>query len=294
VHAVEGKVAVVTGGANGIGLAMGRHFAGHGMSVMLADIQAAPLDAAVALLRDAGLDVAGCVTDVTKLASVDHLADETMRAFGAVHVVCNNAGIGPGGQTLLWDYEENDWRWCLDVNVCGVAWGIKAFVPRMIGGGEQGHIVNTSSGNGGIAPMGDAPIYAMSKSAVTTLTELLYYQLRTQNTKISCSVLYPGPNWLRTKLWEAWRTRPQEYAKSVDRTTPYPSFEEFERQMEAAGTPLPVTPLEEVASRVLDAILEDRFWINPSNDDALDARYASMKARRNPDYFRNWNPTTSQ
>src|SRR5437762_1771846 len=132
VHAVEGKVAVVTGGANGIGLAMGRHFAGHGMSVMLADIQPGPLDAAVALLRSEGLDVAGCHTDVTKLASVDHLADETMRAFGAVHVVCNNAGIGPGGQTLLWDYEENDWRWCLDVNVCGVAWGIKAFVPRMI------------------------------------------------------------------------------------------------------------------------------------------------------------------
>ena len=178
--------------------------------------------------------------------------------------------------------------------MCGVAWGIKAFVPRMIGGGEQGHIVNTSSGNGGIAPMGDAPIYAMSKSAVTTLTELLYYQLRTQSTRLSCSVLYPGPNWLRTKLWEAWRTRPQEYAKSVDRTTPYPSFEEFEQQMEAAGTPLPVTPLEEVAGRVLDAILEDRFWINPGNDDALDARYASMKARRNPDYFRNWNSTTNQ
>ena len=142
--------------------------------------------------------------------------------------------------------------------------------------------------------MGDAPIYAMSKSAVTTLTELLYYQLKTQDTKVSCSVLYPGPNWLRTRLWEAWRTRPQEYTKSVDRTTAYPSFEEFEKQMEAAGTPLPVTPLEEVAGRVLDAVLADRFWINPSNDEPLDARYAAMKARRNPDYFRNWNPTTGE
>ncbi len=291
---VDEKVAVVTGGANGIGLAMGRHFAEHGMSVMLADIQSGPLDDAVANLRGEGLDVRGCVTDVTKVASVDHLADETLRAFGAVHVVCNNAGIGPGGQTLLWDYEENDWRWCLDVNVLGVAWGIKAFVPRMIRGGDEGHIVNTSSGNGGIAPMGDAPIYAMSKSAVTTLTELLYYQLKTQDTKVSCSVLYPGPNWLRTRLWEAWRTRPQEYAKSVDRTTAHPSFEEFEKQMEAAGTPLPVTPLEEVAGRVLDAVLADRFWINPSNDEPLDARYAAMKERRNPDYFRNWNPTTGE
>jgi NAD(P)-dependent dehydrogenase (short-subunit alcohol dehydrogenase family) len=290
---VDGKVAVVTGGANGIGLAMGRHFSEHGMHVMLADIQPGALDEAVAQLRADGLDAAGCVTDVTKLESVEHLADETIRTFGGVHVVCNNAGIGPGGQTSLWDYEPNDWRWCIAVNIYGVAWGIKAFVPRMLAQGTEGHIVNTSSGNGGIAPMGDAPIYAMTKSAVTTLTELLYYQLRTQQTKLSCSVLYPGPNWLRTKLWEAWRTRPDEYAKETTRTA-FPSFEEFEQQMEAAGTPLPITPLDEVAGRVLDAIRDDQFWINPGNDDPLDARYAAMKARRNPDYFRNWNPTTGQ
>jgi len=208
--------------------------------------------------------------------------------------VCNNAGIGPGGQTMLWESEESDWRWCFDVNVLGIAWGIKAFVPRMLESGDEGHIVNTSSGNGGIAPMGDAAIYATSKSAVTTLTELLYYQLRTQNTRLSCSVLYPGPNWLRTQLWEAWRTRPDEYAKTQPRATAYPNFEDFEKQMEAAGTPLPITPLEEVAQRVLDAVRADQFWINPGNDDPLDARHAAMKARRNPDYFRNWNPTTNQ
>jgi NAD(P)-dependent dehydrogenase (short-subunit alcohol dehydrogenase family) len=291
---VEGRVAVVTGGANGIGLAMGRCFAEQGMSVMLADIQGEKLDDAVATLRADGLAAAGCVTDVTKLASVEHLADETTRAFGAVHLVCNNAGIGPGGQTMMWESEESDWRWCFDVNVLGIAWGIKAFVPRMLEGGEEGHIVNTSSGNGGIAPMGDAAIYATSKSAVTTLTELLYYQLRTQNSRLSCSVLFPGPNWLRTQLWEAWRSRPEEYAKTQPRTTAYPSFEEFEKQMEAAGTPLPITPLEEVAQRVLDAVRADRFWINPGSDDPLDARYAAMKERRNPDYFRNWNPTTNQ
>ncbi len=290
---VDGKVAVVTGGANGIGYAMGRHFAEHGMKVMLADIQSGPLDDAVAKLRADGLDAAGCVTDVTKLDSVEHLADETVRIFGGVHVVCNNAGIGPGGQTRLWEYEPNDWRWCVDVNIYGIAWGIKAFVPRMLAQDTEGHIVNTSSGNGGIAPMGDAPVYAMTKSAVTTLTELLYYQLRTEQTKLSCSVLYPGPNWLRTKLWDAWRTRPDEYAKTAARAS-YPSFEEFERQMESAGTPLPITPLVEVAGRVLEAIRNDQFWINPGDDGPLDARYAAMKARRNPDYFRNWNPTTGQ
>jgi NAD(P)-dependent dehydrogenase (short-subunit alcohol dehydrogenase family) len=289
VQEIEGKVAVVTGGANGIGLAMGRHFGEHGMKVMLADIQAGPLDEAVAALTGEGLTVAGCVTDVTKPEALEHLAARTIDEHGAVHLLCNNAGIGPGGQTSLWEYEPSDWRWCLDVNVLGIAWGIRAFVPRMLDQGE-GHIVNTSSGNGGIAPMGDAAIYAMSKSAVTSLTELLYFQLKSQKTGLSCSVLFPGPHWLRTQLWEAWRTRPAEYAKTVERNTPRPSFEAFEQQMAAAGTPLEITPLEEVAARVLDAVLEDRFWIYPGSDDPLDARYAAMKARRNPDYFRNWNP----
>jgi NAD(P)-dependent dehydrogenase (short-subunit alcohol dehydrogenase family) len=291
---IDGKTAVVTGGANGIGFAMGRHFAQSGMNVMLADIQPGPLDEAVAALRAEGLEVAGCATDVTKPESVAQLANETVRAYDSVHLLCNNAGIGPGGQTMLWDYEPVDWRWCIDVNILGVAWGIKAFVPIMLAQGSEGHIVNTSSGNGGIAPMGDAPVYAMTKSAVTTLTELLYYQLKTQGTRLSCSVLYPGPNWLRTKLWDAWKTRPPEYAKTVERTTPYPTLEEFESQMEAAGTPLPMTPLEEVAGRVLDAVRADQFWINPSSDEPLDARHDSMKARRNPDYFRNWNPTTAE
>jgi len=291
---IEGRTAVVTGGASGIGFAMAQHFAQSGMRVMLADIQPGPLEDAVAALRADGLDAAGCVTDVTKPESLDHLARETVASFGAVHLLCNNAGIGPGGQTMLWQYEPVDWRWCLDVNVLGIAWGIRAFVPIMLEHGDEGHIVNTSSGNGGIAPMGDAPIYAMSKSAVTTLTELLYYQLRTQGTRLSCSVLYPGPNWLRTHLWDAWKTRPAEYERSAARTTPYPTLEQFEQQMEAAGTPLPFTPLEEVAQRVLDAVRSDTFWINPSSDEPLDARYAAMKARRNPDYFRNWNPTTGQ
>jgi NAD(P)-dependent dehydrogenase (short-subunit alcohol dehydrogenase family) len=289
VQVIEGKTAVVTGGANGIGLAMGRHFAEHGMRVMLADIQPDPLAAAVEGLRADGLVAAGCPTDVTKPESLDELAAKTYEEYGAAHLLCNNAGIGPGGQTQLWEYEPVDWRWCFDVNVLGIAWGIRAFVPRMLEQGTEGHIVNTSSGNGGIAPMGDAAIYATSKAAVTTLTELLYYQLKSQGMPLSCSVLFPGPNWLRTQLWNAWKTRPAEYEKTVARTTAYPSFEEFEQHMEASGTPLTITPLEEIAARVLEAVREDRFWINPGDDGPLDARHDAMKARRNPDYFRNWN-----
>ena len=155
--------------------------------------------------------------------------------------------------------------------------------------------MNTSSGNGGIAPMGDAAIYAMSKSAVTTLTELLYYQLQHAG---HAAVVLGAVSRARTGCARSCGKRGDAAGRSTrrrsPRTTPYPSFEEFEQQMEAAGTPLPVTPLEEVAGRVLDAIRADRFWINPGSDDPLDARYASMKARRNPDYFRNWNPTTGE
>ena len=142
--------------------------------------------------------------------------------------------------------------------------------------------------------MGDAAIYAMTKSAVTTLTELLYYQLKSEGTQLSCSVLFPGPNWLRTQLWDAWKTRPPEYAKSVAAHHAVPELRGVRAHMEAAGTPLPITPLEEVAGRVLDAIRADQFWINPGSDDPLDARYDAMKARRNPDYFRNWNPAADE
>ena len=142
--------------------------------------------------------------------------------------------------------------------------------------------------------MGDAPIYATSKSAVTTLTELLYYQLRTQNTKLSCSVLYPGPNWLRTNLWEAWRTRPEEYAKTVDRAHAVPELRGV-RAADGSGGNAAAGHAARGGRRSCarrdprGSVLDQSEQRRP-----LDARYASMKARRNPDYFRNWNPTTNQ
>ena len=139
--------------------------------------------------------------------------------------------------------------------------------------------------------MGDAPIYATSKSAVTTLTELLYYQLKTQTRQLVVLGVVPRAELAaHASVGGVEDAARRSTRRSVPRTPPYPTFEEFEAQMEAAGTPLPITPLEEVAARVLDAIRTDMFWINPGNDEPLDARYASMKARRNPDYFRNLEP----
>ena len=290
---LKGKVAVVTGGASGIGLAMCQRFGQEGMKVVMADIVQDRIDESVAKLRAEGLDVLGVPTDVTKLESVEALAQATLDAYGGVHLVCNNAGIGPGGGVALWDYEVADWNWCVDVNLYGVAWGIKVFVPIMIAQGTEGHVVNTTSGNGGIAPMADTPIYSLTKAAVVTMTESLLLHMRTHGTKLSCSVLFPGPGMLRTKLYEAWATRPDEYARESELPGRRMTYEDVAKAFENAGVQLQETPLEHVAARVVDAVVDDQFWIlpeSPSTDETLTKRYESMLHRKNPDYFREWKP----
>ncbi len=294
---VKGKVAVVTGGASGIGLAMAQRFGQEGMKVVIADIVQERIDEAVQQLRGEGLEVMGVRTDVTKLESVENLAAETVKAYGGVHVVCNNAGLGPGGQLALWDYEPADWRWCLDVNVYGVAWGIKVFTPIMIAQGEEGHIVNTTSGNGGITPMADTPIYSVSKAAVVTMSEALLLHLRTRNTKIGASVLFPGPGMLKTKLYEAWATRPVEYERDQPRTDGHFTYDDVVNIMKASNATINETPLEVVADQVFNAIVNDQFWILPSSpqtEETLRKRFESMRDRRNPDYFREWKPEAAK
>lgn len=284
----EGKVAVVTGGASGIGRAMGERFARDGMTVVLADVEEPALDATVAALRGDGLDVTGVVTDVGDFASVEALRDATLDAHGAVHLLCNNAGVGAGAEGQMWDHTLKDWRWALDVNVWGVIHGIKAFVPSMVAGGEEGHVVNTSSGNGGIAPLPRTPIYALTKSAVVTLSESLYAQLDALGSRVGASVLFPGPHILRTGLFESWRNRPPEMANATPRKTPPTTIESFERRMADAGVPLTYTPVEEVADRVAEAVAAGTFWILPPSagtDAKISARAASMIERANPTYL---------
>jgi NAD(P)-dependent dehydrogenase (short-subunit alcohol dehydrogenase family) len=283
---LTGRVAVVTGGAGGIGRAMGERFAADGMKVVLADVEAPVLDATVAELQARGHDVSGVVTDVADYGSVEALRDAVLDRHGAVHLLCNNAGVGAGANGRMWEHDLNDWRWALGVNVWGVVHGVKAFVPAMVAGGDEGHVVNTSSGNGGVAPLAGTPIYAVTKSAVVTLSECLYAQLETDTAgRVGASVLFPGPHMLRTGLFSSWRNRPAELASPTARRG---SVEAFEQRMADAGVAVTYTPVEDVAAQVVAAVRDRTFWILPKggrSDEQITARADSMLARANPTYI---------
>ncbi|MFK0155795.1 SDR family NAD(P)-dependent oxidoreductase [Streptomyces sp. NPDC090493] len=287
----EGQVAVVTGAASGIGLAMARRFAAEGLKVVLADVEPAALEKAADGLRAEGADVHARVVDVGVREQVLELAESAYDTYGAVHVLCNNAGVGSGAEGRMWEHEPNDWKWAFEVNVWGVFHGVQAFLPRMIKSGQPGHVVNTSSGDGGIAPLPTASVYAVTKAAVVTLTESLYAHLRAEHARVGASVLFPGPHMLRTGLWESHRNRPDRYAKERPRRTPYRSLDQWEAAMRAAGKEVAFTPVEEVAGFVVAGIRADRFWLLPESghsDARIRARARSMLDRTNPSYLENF------
>ncbi len=256
----EGRVAVVTGGACGIGLALVKAFLGEGMKVVIADVEAPVLESSVSELRSAGGEVLGVVTDVSEPASVEALAEQTYAAYGACHILCNNAGVGaPSGNT--WDTTPNDWGWLLAVNVAGVAHGTQSFVPRMLAGGEEGLVMNTSSGNGGVSPLADAAVYAASKAAVSTLTECLGAQLIAQDTKLRAAIFYPSGGLLKTGIWTTHRNRPPKFARERPSGSGALSFEDFRERMRKAGMDPPVQDLDELAQFALEGIRNQDFVI---------------------------------
>lgn len=258
---LAGKVAVVTGGAAGIGRGIVEALLEEGARVVVADIEQPVLDATVAELASRG-DIRGVATDVSSFESFDALAQRVFDDFGACHLLFNNAGVTSGGGGKPWEQEPNDWRWCFGVNVFGTANGMLAFVPRMIESGEPGVIVNTSSGDGGIAPVPYASVYASSKAAVSCLTESLANQLISSGTNLRAAVFYPSGGLLETGLWTAQRNRPAELARTKPRPpAPGTTFEEFRASLAAAGLPTDTVDLLELGRFVLEGVKAGRFVI---------------------------------
>jgi NAD(P)-dependent dehydrogenase (short-subunit alcohol dehydrogenase family) len=252
----EGKVAVVTGAASGIGRALVDRFATEGMRVVLADVEAEALElAAEAVADEVGADrVLAVPTDVRDEAAVDALAAATFGRFGTAHVLCNNAGVGVGG--LAWTVPADRWRWIVEVNLLSVAHGVRAFVPRMIEQGE-GHVVNTASAAGLLTGPGMSPYYA-TKHGVVALSESLFLDLRLTGAAVGVSVLCP--EWVRTRIHESERNRPagvdEMPGQVAEDGEEAPGLRDLIQGLVEGG----LDPAD-VAGRVVDAVRTGRFWI---------------------------------
>ncbi len=267
---LAGKTAFVTGGASGIGLALGRAFAEAGMQVMLADIETEALAAAVKSLHNFGPDVRGVTCDVSDPGSVERAAAASYEAFGNVHIVCNNAGVAGGSGVD--DISLDDWRWVLDVNLMGVLHGVHTFLPHIRAHGEGGHFVNTASMAGMVSGLGFGP-YSASKFAVVTMSEGLAMHL--QPLGIGVSVLCPG--WVRTRINESGRNRSERYGPE---RTPKPGT--WGSEIAALVAERNQTGLDpsDVAARVLSAIRTDELYVftHPEMRVAAEERFAAILA----------------
>jgi NAD(P)-dependent dehydrogenase (short-subunit alcohol dehydrogenase family) len=265
---LAGKVAVITGGASGIGRAMGERFGREGMKVVLADIEDAALENTVAELRHAELDVMGIRCDVSSPESVEELAKATLQAYGKVNLLCNNAGVFLGMKPM-WESTLKDWQWIMGVNLWGVINGVRTFVPIMLESGEEGHVINTASQAGLVTANS---IYSITKHAVVALSEGLHLQLQQQGARIGVSALCPL--FVDTKIMASERNRPADLQNS---SAP--------EEMPFGGVMRNSTPPEEQADYVLEALLEGRFYMFPfmqTVDDNVKARFEEIIERRNP------------
>jgi NAD(P)-dependent dehydrogenase (short-subunit alcohol dehydrogenase family) len=271
-----GRVAVITGGASGLGRAMAERFAREGMKIVLADVNAADLARAEAEMRAAGSTVMGVRTDVSKAEDVEALAARTLEAFGAVHLVVNNAGVAPLGN--VWDNTVADWQWTLGVNLWGVIHGVRVFTPLLLAQTEGGHIVNTASVSGLICAPG-LGMYNVSKHAVVALSESLHHDLARTTTKVKCSVLCPA--YVPTGIADSERNRPAELTDpGRAKTDADLAREEGLRTAVQRGK----LSAAQVADAVFDAVREERFYVltHPKILGAVQARMEDILAGANP------------
>ncbi len=276
---LKGKVAVVTGAASGIGRGLAERFAQEDMRLVMADIQPEPLLALAEQLRAAGTRVITHVTDVARPEAVEALAQAAYDAFGATHVLCNNAGIVPGARFRpIWDYSVEDWQWSFGVNLMGVVNGIRSFVPRMRAAGEWGHVVNTIS-VAGLVSGKNSPAYGAAKHAALVATEALYASLRAENSPIGVTAFCPGV--VLTGISDSERNRPKDMIPEGGVRSDDPAALEKYKNVKAAGL-LPA----DVADMVVNAIRERLFYLVTTKafDRGIRERMEAILERRDPEF----------
>jgi NAD(P)-dependent dehydrogenase (short-subunit alcohol dehydrogenase family) len=247
---LKGKVAAVTGAASGLGRSMALAFAAEGMDVALADVDQINLTAVADEVQEKGVRAITLKVDVSQAAQVDAFRDQTIARLGAVHVVCNNAGVAPLGP--VWESSVGDWEWILGVNLWGVIHGVRAFAPVLIAQ-KEGHIVNTASVAGLISPPGMGA-YNVTKHAVVALSETLYHDLRERKSKVGVSVLCPA--YVPTGIADCERSRPKHLA-AAEKSRETQAKEAMVRKAVKSGK----ISAAEVAQAVVNAVKADRFYI---------------------------------
>lgn len=273
----KGRTAVITGAGSGIGAALAHVAAQEGMNLVLADINLADLEAVAATIDCSAIMLQR--TDVADPEAVQALADSAWSRFGEVSLLCNNAGVVPGGRHRpVWEYALEDWRWAFGVNVDGVINGIRSFVPRMLAEGRSGHILNTASVAGFVSGEGSA-VYGASKHAAVRVTEALYAGLRARNAPIGVTMLCPGL--VATRIYEAERSRPAHLRSALGQPVEAPEFQSISDKL-FQNAPSP----EQVAAEAFDGIRKDQFYVFTSAryDGAIAQRTQAILNRENPQF----------
>jgi len=271
----QGKCAVITGAGSGIGAALAHRAAAEGMNLVLADIAEDDVRAVAASIGADRTLAVRC--DVSDEASVEALASAAYARFGTVDLLCNNAGIVPGGRhRMVWEYSLADWQWSLGVNLYGVVHGIRAFVPRMIAAGRPAHIMNTASVAGVVSGSGSA-CYGAAKHAVVRATEALYAGLKEVGAPIGVTMLCPGL--VRTRIYDAEQRRPDQFANADGPPRESADLEAMREELYRHAT-----TAEEAADIAFEGIIDDRFYVftTTSFDGAIEQRARDILARTNP------------
>lgn len=279
-----GRLAVITGGASGVGRSLAFALGAEGARVLIADVDEQGLETAKAELTGMGIDAHGQRCDVSRQDHLDALAATAFEELGGAHLVFANAGISAGEAGNLWEYSSHDWQWTFNVNFWGVIHSINAFMPRLAAQGEEAHLAITGSGNGAFIVYPDQPVYTATKAAIQAVTEALHIQTRNQESPVRIHALFPGPHIVDTGIFNSDRVRPSEFAKPEGSPeTGINSAEDLRKLMEFMGQKLVTTHPDEVAQTAIRGIRDNQFWIaplNPGIKNMVRARFDSILDRK--------------